>query len=223
MDFGTPIDPKAFQSYEEYQKALELSREFEERVDAVNEVMNTASSAEEERRRMEALGFTFHDDGPCKRPLCQKREECLWCSLLTQQEECDEYFFGGLLSDDDRLIPDVIKDRCLSGEGCDALPASWHQSGTKEHAAVVWFLDIMFAVFFEASGDLPFKEFHRLHPEIDDWMRHAYFAALHVGRRRPWPDAENGRQRIVDALTRTDILPAKKAATLLASFRSFCD
>ncbi|HLD71892.1 hypothetical protein A3A67_04000 [Candidatus Peribacteria bacterium RIFCSPLOWO2_01_FULL_51_18] len=222
MDFGTPIDPKAFPSYEEYQKALKLSREFEERVGAVNEVMSTATSEEEECRGMEALGFTYHDDGPCERSLCQKREECLWCSLLAWQEECDEYFFGGLLSDDDRLIPDAMKDLCLSGEGCDALPVSWHQSGTKEHAAIVWFLDIMFAVFFEASGDLPFKEFHHLHPEIDDWMRHAYFAVLHVTRGRPWPDSENGRKRIVDALTRTDILSAKKAETLLTSFHSFC-
>ena len=66
MDFSHPIDPKAFSSYEEYQKALKLSREFDERVSAVGETMSTATSEEEERQRMEKMGFTFHDDdGQC--------------------------------------------------------------------------------------------------------------------------------------------------------------
>lgn len=222
MDFCIPIDPKAFPSFEEYQQALKLHQEFEERLEAVNDIMNTATSEEEERHRMEALGFTYHDDGPCGRALCQQREECLWCSLLVEQEELNEHFFGGLLIDDDRLIPNALKDRCLSGEGCDALPVLWHQPDTKENTAILWLLEVVSAVFFESSADLPFKEFHHLHPEIDDWVRHVYLAVLHIARGRPWSDTENGRQHIVDALTRTDILPPEKARTLLASFYSFC-
>jgi len=222
MIFSDPIDPKAFPSYEEYQKALKLSREFDERVGAVGEITCTVKLEEEEHQRMEEMGFTFHDDdGPCERTLCQKHEECLWASFFSWQEECNDEFFGGLLAEADLLMSKEVQEQCLSGEGCDALPAKWHRLETKEHAAIVWFLDVYSAVFFEASGDLPFKELHRLHREVDDWMRHVYFTALQYSRGRPWPDRIRGKQCIADASRKTDILTQNNAQDLLTAFKAF--
>ena len=220
MDIHDPIDPKAFPSFEEYQNALKIHDEFVERSTAASEVIRSAKSDEEERRGMEALGFTYHEDPSCGRSWCEEREECLWCSVLSWQEECNDQFFAGLLSDADLLIPKEIQDQCLSGAGCEALPPSWHQEGSNQHKAILWFLDVMDALIFGSSGDLPFDEFHRFHPEMDEWMRDVYFTALHYSRGRPWPDAKNGKKRIEDALTHADLPDPKRASALLAAFRS---
>lgn len=216
---GSP-DPKAFSSFEDYQKALKRHDEFIQRSAAASEVLRSAKTEKEERRGMEALGFTYHEDPSCGRLWCEEREECLWCSVLSWQEECNDQFFSGLLSDDDLLAPQEIQDKCLSGEGCEALPSSWHREGSDQRKAILWFLDMMDALIFGSSPDIPFDEFHRLHPEMDEWMRDAYLMALHYGRGRPWPDAKNGKQRIETALLHAGLPDPRRVSVLLASFRS---
>lgn len=104
MDIHGSIDPKAFSSYDDFLKALQMHDEFVERSTAASRVIQSAKTEEEERRGMEALGFTYHEDPSCGRPWCEEREECMWCSVLSWQEECNNQFFGGLLTDAD--LPD---------------------------------------------------------------------------------------------------------------------
>ncbi|MBI3331646.1 hypothetical protein HYZ99_01660 [Candidatus Peregrinibacteria bacterium] len=223
MDIHDSIDPKAFSSFEEYQNALKLHDEFVERSAAASEVMRSAETPEEERRGMEALGFTYHEDASCGRTWCEERKECLWCSVLSWQEECNDHFFAGLLADADLLMPKEIQGRCLSGEGCEALLPSWHQEGSSQRKAILWFLDMMDALIFGSSRTVPFDDFHLLHPEMDEWVRDAYFMALHYGRGRLWPDARLGKQRIKNALMHADLPDPKRATVLIASFRTLCD
>lgn len=220
MDIHDPINPKAFSSYDEYQKALRIHDEFVTRSTAASKIIQSAKTEEEERRGMEALGFTYHEDPSCGRPWCEEHEECLWCSVLSWQEECNDQFFGGLLTDADLLVPQEMQEQCLCGNGCDALPSSWHKEGSDQCKAILWFLDLMDALVFGSSRKVPFDEFHRLHPEIDEWMCDAYFAALHYGRGRPWPDRARGKERIESALSQTQVFDRKRASALLSEFRT---
>ncbi|MFH1670279.1 MAG: hypothetical protein ABIA92_01700 [Patescibacteria group bacterium] len=218
FDFGN--DPKDYPNYDDYRKALEVREQFMDLSQKATDVIDSSKTDEEMRDGMEALGFTWHEDETCGREWCEKNDECLWCAVLVRQEECDKVFFSGLLREEDRLISKEVEEGCLGGEGCDALPPSWHQEGTQERRAILWFLRTIDALTFDAPGDLPFDEFHRRHPEIDEFVRQVYLCTLHCSRRKEWAEEELGRKTIGQFLIGNHLLPRQQSDTFLATYRT---
>jgi hypothetical protein len=94
MEFSSnKPNPKDFQDFNEYVKALDLHKKFIESIGKVSEVINESKTDEEERKAMEDLGFTYHEDFVCERVFCQEHEECLSTILDTIQFTNEDLLF----------------------------------------------------------------------------------------------------------------------------------
>lgn len=61
-DFGDPIDPKQFSTYDEYLERLKLREEFQKKSGKIKKAFAKSGSDEELTKNMEAIGFTYFDD-----------------------------------------------------------------------------------------------------------------------------------------------------------------
>jgi|GEM_PF-4096937 len=87
-------------------------------------------------RNLEALGFDDYEDELCKRDRCQKGQVCLFTMLELIQENYNESFFNGILTDKDFIISAKDMYAMLSGKGCH-LP----KKNSKAFKAIEFFLD----------------------------------------------------------------------------------
>jgi hypothetical protein len=220
MDIHDPIDPKAYSSYDDYQKALKQHDEFIEKAAAVDSVMKNSKDDAGMRRGMEELGFTWVEDDTCGRPWCKEKEECLWVAVESHQDLCNDTVFDHLLAQEDLLLSDEEIDQCLQ-RGCDALPEAWHDEESREHRALIWFISVSNAILLDMERDVSLDIFIAKHPVFQEFYRQFYLCTLQSVRGRPWRDAEQGKRMIANFLQETSLLPRGYMDDVLERFRAF--
>lgn len=167
-------DPKDYKTYDEYLIACDMHKDFVSLASAATEAIRSSKTEEEYNAKMEALGFTVHEDEYCETPLCKKREMCLRLEIEYIQETWNESFFGNLLREEDQ----IIETNALSAfeEGCN-IPPEWKDEKTRKGMIIQFLLMIYDVLVFQNAEDLTFEEW-RKKEEVQVFARAAYFLVL---------------------------------------------
>ena len=118
-----PPNPKDFSTYEEYLEALRLHEEFITMNKKVTEAINSTETEEDFNKKMEELGFTYHEDEYCEREWCQKNQCCLMIALDCLQISFNETCFAELLPEKDQIFTKESRSNIMVGD-C-RIPPEW--------------------------------------------------------------------------------------------------
>lgn len=177
--FPDPIDPKAYPTYEDYLDALEARRKFEEKVKAVGNVMEKSKTDGDLVQNMEAIGFTYYEDEFCERKWCNKNKICLLTTLESIQENYNEHFFNGVLSEKDFLVPKKDVETMLCGRVC-TLP----EKNPKALKAIEFLLAVDEALCFDNIFNKSLKAISKKEA-VKHFGRSLYLFVISVVRNEP--------------------------------------
>ena len=212
--FSDPIDPKAYPTYEDYLDALEARGKFEEKTKEISGVMRKNASHEDLVKNMEAIGFTYYEDEFCERKWCNKRKACLLTTLESIQENYNEYFFNGVLSEKDLLVPKKDLEAMLCGRGCK-LP----EKNPKAFKAIEFLLAVDEALCFDNIFNKSWKAISKKEA-VKCFGRSLYlFVISIVNNRDPKPYYE----KLESSFNANELLDEDKSKKFLKIMKTLCN
>ena len=106
-----------------------------------------------------------------------------------------EFFGGGALDPDDRILTDADLNQCrYQGKGCDALPAVWHDAQSRENKALSWFSAMAATLHFHKNNRIfPLRLLRKFcHVPVDAVGKTVYLITAGIVKGREWSEAERG-------------------------------
>ena len=158
MELTSPEpNPKDFQNFDDYLRALKMHKEFKDMSNKVSEIYAENMSEDEEKKAMEELGFTYHEDYICEREFCQEHWDCLSNILETIQFCINDDIFWWLLANNDHIFS-RNKEWYFDFVTCDDIPQNWFQTDSQENKIINLYLETTNTLTFNNLKKLSYNE-----------------------------------------------------------------
>ncbi len=212
--FSDSIDPKAYPTYEDYLDALEARRKFEAKSKEISGIVAKNDSHEDLVKDMEAIGFAYYEDEFCERKWCNKNKMCLLTTLESIQENYNNYFFNGVLSEKDFLVPKKDLEAMLCGRGCK-LP----EKNPKTFKAIEFLLAVDEALCFDNIFNKSWKAISKKEV-VKHFGRSLYLFVISAVNNR---DPQTYYEKLESSFHANEIFDASRSEKFLKIMETLCD